>query len=59
MRDPKRIPKVLRLIKKYWTKCPDLRLSQLIGNLSNRHDPYYFEDDELIVILNKLLAGDK
>jgi uncharacterized protein YihD (DUF1040 family) len=48
MRDPKRIPKLLDLIKKLWEKNPDLRLLQMLGNLFNSgFDPYYTEDDIL------------
>lgn len=48
MRDPKRIPKIIGLIKKIWTKYPDLRLTQLVMNvLAMNKDPYYVEDDIL------------
>lgn len=32
MRDPKRIDKVLNVIKLVWSECPDLRLMQLLLN---------------------------
>ena len=52
MRDPERIPVVLEKIKEYWVKHPDLRLGQIIGNLSavvrNDVDPYYMEDEDLL-----------
>jgi hypothetical protein len=32
MRDPKRIERILSLLKIYWTKYPDLRLGQILGN---------------------------
>lgn len=44
MRDPKRIKKTLRLIRKIWLKNPDLRLCQLIGNCFVRGDNYYKSD---------------
>lgn len=44
MRDPKRIPKVLKLIKKIWEDNPDLRLCQL---LLNADITYWTEDDIL------------
>lgn len=51
MRDPKRIDKVLELLRAYWYTYPDLRLGQIIGNFippnSTTRDPYYMEDDEL------------
>jgi hypothetical protein len=43
MRDPARIPELLRLVRCYWDQYPDLRLGQLIANLSD----YYTEDDVL------------
>lgn len=49
MRDPNRIDRVLALISSYW-KLPghsDLRLAQIIGNLSGLRDPYCYEDDKL------------
>ncbi len=49
MRDPKRIKPMLKLIEKIWTKNPDLRLGQLIGNILEDRCPelYYIEDDKL------------
>lgn len=48
MRDPKRIDKILKLIKTYWKKHPDMRLTQLIMNaLQITDDPYYIEDEIL------------
>lgn len=47
MRDPKRIIKILDLIKKIWIKNPDLRLCQLIGNCFEAGDNYYKEDNNL------------
>lgn len=48
MRDPKRIERMLSLIKKVWLDGPDLRLTQLIMNvLRMSQDPYYVEDNIL------------
>jgi len=48
MRDPKRIDRILKLIKEIWKNNPDLRLTQLIMNaLQMNQDPYYVEDDKL------------
>ena len=48
MRDPARIERILKLVKKIWTDAPDLRLTQLIMNaLRMNSDPYYVEDDKL------------
>lgn len=32
MRDPKRIGRILDLLRVYWTQYPDLRLGQILGN---------------------------
>ena len=57
MRDINRIDKVLGEIKCIWEKYPDLRLTQLIMNLSNSPLLYYMEDDELVRAL-KVLYGE-
>ncbi len=58
-RDPKRIKKILFLLGEYWEKNPDLRLAQIISNLSNQAgfsvDPFYFEDSNLEHLLLKEL----
>ena len=36
MRDPKRIDRVLEIVKIYWKSHPDLRLAQLISNMYNK-----------------------
>ena len=51
MRNPKRIDKIVKLIKKIWKKNPDLRLTQLISNCFDINDLYYIEDD---ILENKL-----
>ncbi|MCK9369520.1 hypothetical protein M0R04_06405 [Candidatus Dojkabacteria bacterium] len=50
MRDPKRIPKIIKRLEKIWKKLPDLRIGQLIENVF-RGNGYYYEDDEYIQIL--------
>jgi uncharacterized protein YihD (DUF1040 family) len=59
MCDPKRIDKVLGLIRKYWSQNPDLRLTQLMTNLffHNGKDFYYLEDEEIIKKLNEHLRS--
>jgi hypothetical protein len=48
MRDPKRIERILSLIREIWYAMPDQRLTQLIMNsLLMKSDPYYVEDDFL------------
>ena len=51
MRDPKRIPGILKLLEEVWATCPDVRLGQLIsnaavtGSLRVEPDIFYIEDD--------------
>lgn len=69
MRDPKRIPIILKKIEKYWVKYPDLRLGQIITNLNtllseNTHetDLFYLEDARLVEglkLLDKLSKEEK
>lgn len=53
MRDPKRIEKVLSQLRMLWNTYPDLRLGQLIINVTNlqgddtANQLFYMEDDEL------------
>lgn len=54
MRDPKRIPKILKELQKVWEKHPDLRLGQLLLNLG--FDFYYVEDKELIKKLENMYS---
>ena len=52
MRDPKRINGILKQLGGLWKQYPDLRLGQLILNVSR--DPqliYYLEDNDLIKAL--------
>jgi uncharacterized protein YihD (DUF1040 family) len=58
MRDPKRIEKLLQLIRCYWEVYPDLRLGQLIHNMTPMNhidDIYQLEDDVLAEQLLKEL----
>ena len=48
MRDPSRIPVILKEIERIWLEDPDLRLCQLIGNCYESGDLYYKEDDDLL-----------
>jgi uncharacterized protein YihD (DUF1040 family) len=61
MRDPKRIHRVLELLQTYWESHPDLRLGQLILNItpSRFNTPYYMEDDVLEMSLREKLAEDE
>ncbi len=58
-RDPERIKRILFLLEAYWKKNSDLRLAQIISNLSNQAgfsvDLFYFEDSNLEHLLLKEL----
>lgn len=55
MRDKDRIDKILLLLFKYWNNHPDLRLGQIIMTLSHNKDPFYIEDETILVELEKAL----
>jgi len=48
MRDPKRIPRIIKKLEKVWKKHPDYRLGQLVSNLlgPGPHDVFFPEDEE-------------
>jgi len=52
MRNPDRIDETLEVLAEYWKKYPDLRLGQIIYNIScrefNYNDSYYIEDDMIL-----------
>jgi uncharacterized protein YihD (DUF1040 family) len=60
LRDPARIDAILSLIEKYWKANPDLRLCQIISNLSRNTsfsvDRFYMEDDLLKVLLEEEIS---
>ena len=55
MRDPKRIPKILKEIEKAWSKEPDSRFGQWFFNtvINEIGDPFFIEDDDPILLLIK------
>ena len=57
MRNPDRIPEMLKELEKFWKQVPDLRLGQIISNLSyesmKNNDPFYMEDDNLLELLKQ------
>jgi uncharacterized protein YihD (DUF1040 family) len=64
-RDPSRIELVLNALREYWNENPDLRLGQILENISSRSSKptFYLEDDILLEHLNssleKKLAANK
>ena len=59
MRNPERIPEILKRLEKIWLKYPDLRLGQLIGNVVEGIRLYYGEDDNLITTLEEYYKDTK
>ena len=68
MRNPNRIPEILKELEKIWSKYPDLRLGQLIIDLSyvkrrnsglNRENVIYYEEDENFLEFLKSFEGFK
>ena len=55
MRNPDRIPEVLKELEKFWKQVPDWRLGQVISNfsyeLTGNNDPFYIEDEALLTLL--------
>ena len=49
-RDPARIDVILNALREYWSENPDLRLGQILENISSRSSrpTFYLEDDILL-----------
>lgn len=61
MRDPARIEKTISLLKAYWEENPDLRLGQILENISaiSHKTCFYMEDEVIINFLAKQLEEKK
>lgn len=61
MRDPKRIPEIVRLLECVWFQHPDLRLGQLVefvaSSVNKTVDPFFVEDDSYLDGMKGLLTG--
>lgn len=57
MRDPKRIPEMLKELEDFWKQVPDWRLGQVISNFSyemtGNNDLFYIEDKDLLELLKQ------
>ena len=55
MRNPERIPEILKELEEFWEQVPDWRLGQVISNFSyelmGNNDPFYMEDKDLLELL--------
>lgn len=57
MRDPSRIADMLQELGLYWQRYPDLRLGQLVSNMTGPDvDVYYIEDGALLALLRRANA---
>jgi uncharacterized protein YihD (DUF1040 family) len=54
MRNKTRIKKILGELGKVWEKHPDLRLGQLLRQVTYDEDLFYLEDDVLLVRIGAL-----
>jgi len=54
MRNPNRIPTILKRIESVWKANPDLRLGQLIGNVIDPRYLYEVSDEILIDLIEHL-----
>ena len=62
MRDPKRIPKVLKNLQTIWECYPDWRLGQLVCNIGRwkgYFDPFFMEDDVIEKYLAAMTNGEE
>lgn len=56
MRDPNRIPAILKTLEEVWRLHSDWRFMQLICNIQNAHgsDMFFIEDDQFADIIKEL-----
>lgn len=59
MRDPDRIVDVLAQLLITWQEFPDMRLGQLLVNVTGKSDVFYVEDDVLMDELREFLETSK
>lgn len=63
MRDPKRIDRIINKLRAYWQSQPDLRLGQIVHNLTPDPDGFsdeifYIEDDRIEEALDTYFGID-
>lgn len=58
-RDPARIPVILDLIRQVWEESPDMRLGQLVVNVTNEPNPFYVEDDVFTDALHEWIESSQ
>ena len=55
MRNEKRIDRILTKLGIIWKHYPDLRLGQLIENLTDTDDTFYIEDSQLEMKIDSII----
>ena len=58
MRKKDRIDSIVTKLEEIWVQFPDLRLGQLLLNVSKDPELYYLEDEELIEKLEKFYCKE-
>lgn len=57
MRNPDRIPEILKELEEFWRQVPDWRLGQVVSNLNyeitGNNDSFYLEDKDLLELLQQ------
>ena len=57
MRNPNRIPEILKELEEFWKQNSDWRLGQVISNLNyeimGSNNPFYLEDKDLLELLKQ------
>ena len=51
MKDPKRIDKIIELLRATWKSTPHERLGQLLVNATGLDSLFYIEDEDLVACL--------
>ena len=55
-RNPNRIAVICGKLARLWAKYPDMRFFQLMESIVGGRERFYMEDDELMKIIQTLLA---
>lgn len=58
IRNPERIEPICDALKEHWMEHPDLRLGQLVCNLSASQETFFVEDTVMIYELDAQFNGD-
>ncbi len=63
MNNENKIKQLIEALEKYWTMNPEMRLGQIIANMSYNakgdFDPYFLEDQHLLDVINDTIKQEK